>query len=105
MQNFRELLDRIFFPAAVQADESHDSAPRGLKLLHVTSTVAEADLLRQVMTDAGFRMEYVASEATGVFGTSGNSSIYIPEDQYDAANEFLQKYLNSEPLDPEEWSR
>lgn len=78
-----------------------DGAPRGLVLLHVTATTAEADMLRQVLTEAGFHMEYVAGAATGIFGTTGNNSIYVQSAEFDQADAFLKEFLAAEPL-PEE---
>lgn len=66
----------------------------GLKLLHTAGTVTEAEWLRQALSEAGFRMEYVPSASTGIFGTSGNSSIYVEPEDYDEASEFLRAYLD-----------
>ncbi len=73
-----------------------DLAPQGLKLLHTANTVTEAEWLTQILRDAGFAMQYVPSASTGIFGTSGNSSIYINRDEYDEALDFLNQYLDGE---------
>lgn len=73
-----------------------DLSPQGLKLVHTAGTVSEAGWLTQVLRDAGFTMQYVPSASTGIFGTSGNSSIYVIPDEYDEALEFLNQYLAGE---------
>ncbi len=70
-----------------------DMAPQGLKLLHTTDTVTEAEWLTQVLRDAGFNMQHVASASTGIFGTSGNSSIYVRPDEFEDATSFLDQFL------------
>lgn len=75
-----------------------DLAPQGLKLLHTANTVPEAEWLTQVLRDAGFAMEHVPTASTGIFGTSGNSSLYVRPDEHDEAAEFLHNYLGGETL-------
>ncbi|MGI8905395.1 MAG: hypothetical protein ACR2IE_02765 [Candidatus Sumerlaeaceae bacterium] len=88
-------------PANPAPDAFDDTAPSGLKLLHVAPTTAEADLMRQVLAEAGFEIQYVAASSTGVFGTSGNRSIHVREDQFEDANQFLTEYLAAEPIEEE----
>ena len=74
-----------------------DHAPRGLVMLHSTQTVAEAELLRQVLHQAGFPTQHVPSAGAGVFGTTGNNTIYISEELLPEARAFLEEYLAAEP--------
>ncbi len=71
-----------------------------LRLLHTANTTAEADMLRQLLIDAGFHIEYVPSASTGIFGTSGSSSIYIQPDQFEDADAFLKQYYSSDLTAP-----
>jgi hypothetical protein len=75
------------------------SAPKGLRLLHAASSVPEAEMLTQVLIAEGFQIEFVPSITTGVFGTTGNSEIYVAEADYDRAVQFLKEYLT--PPEPE----
>lgn len=70
--------------------------PQGLELLHTTPTVAEAEMLGQVLTQAGFDIGYVPSASTGIFGTMGNNCIYVPAEQHAEAAAFLREYLAAE---------
>jgi hypothetical protein len=54
-------------------------------------------LLRQVLTEAGFHIEYVASANAGVFGTPGNNSVYVQASEFEEAKKFLDEYLSAEP--------
>lgn len=74
-----------------------EAQPEGLRVLHVATSIAEADMLRQVLAEAGFNIEFVPATSTGVFGTTGNSVIYIAEADYAAASEFLKEYLEAPP--------
>ncbi len=77
------------------------AAPHGLALLHVAGTMAEAEMLRQVLTEAEFHVEYVAGAATGIFGTAGNNSVYVQANEFEHARAFLDEYFAAEPLPDE----
>ncbi len=72
--------------------------PGGFRLLHAAPNVAEADMLRQVLIDAGFHMEHIPTANTGVFGTTGNHNIYALNAEYDAADAFLKEFLTADLL-------
>lgn len=76
-------------------------APEGLELLHTAGTAAEAEMLSEVLAEAGFHMEHVASPGMGIFGSVGNSSVYVRSEEFHEAAAFLKEYLAAEPL-PEE---
>ena len=42
----------------------------------------------QVLTEAGFHVEHVASSLTGVFGISGNTNVFVASDQFESAEAF-----------------
>lgn len=84
-------------PLAVQRVFESDAAPDGLRILHVATSIPEAEMLRQVLSEAGFEIEYVPATSTGVFGTTGNNVIYISEEKYPEAAQFLADYLNPQP--------
>jgi hypothetical protein len=71
--------------------------PDGLKLLFTATSAAEADLLRQVLVEAEFDVEYVSSTMTGIFGTSGNPCIYVRTGEYGEALAFLRDYFQAAP--------
>lgn len=71
-----------------------EGCPTGLKPLYTANSSPEAEMLRQVLIDASFHVEYVPTPATGVFGVTGSSTIYVPEDELGAATEFLGEYLS-----------
>jgi hypothetical protein len=71
-----------------------DAVPEGLKVLHVAPSQPEADLVRQVLIESGFHVEYVSSTGGGAFGVMGSNVVYVQEADYDAALAFLQEYLN-----------
>jgi hypothetical protein len=71
-----------------------EGCPMDLKALYTAGSSPEAEMLRQVLIDAGFHVEYVPSPATGVFGVTGNSTIYVPAGEFDAATQFLGEYLS-----------
>ena len=50
-------------------------------------------MLRQVLIEAGFHVEYVPG-----FKSYESRTIYVPEAEFTAAAEFLGQYLNT-PLD------
>lgn len=87
----------LFFAANVTPTNAHrvfaEEEAAGMKLLHSASTAAEADLLRQILAEAGFHMEHVPSASTGVFGTFGNSNIYVRAEEFEDAEQFLREYL------------
>ena len=74
-----------------------EGSPSGLRWLHTASSIPEAEMLQQVLIAEGFHIEYVPSTATGAFGTTGNTNIYVPEREYAQAAEFLKAYLNPPP--------
>src|SRR5687768_4838779 len=63
------------------------SNPDGMMLLYTASTVPEAEMLRQMLADAGFHPEFVPSIMMGVFGIGGNPQIYVPADEIKDATE------------------
>jgi hypothetical protein len=67
------------------------TAPEGLALVCSASTPAEADLIREVLRNAGFPVEYVPAVTTGAFGTTGNVHIYVQAGQEQGAREFLSQ--------------
>lgn len=69
--------------------------PDGLQLVYTAINTIEADMLRQVLADAGFSVEFVPSASTGVFGTSGSSEIYVAAPEAQAAAAYLNEYLGS----------
>ncbi len=75
-----------------------DNAPEGMQLLYAAGTSSEAEVLRQVLAEAGYYMEYVPGDNTGVLGTTGNRSIYVRTEEFDSAKAFLDEYLNAPPL-------
>lgn len=81
-----------------------EPAPDGLKLLYAAPTVPEAELLRQILTEAGFAVEFVPSTEMGVFGISGNPCIYVRDTDYAEAHAFLMEYLAATPEDSAEAS-
>ncbi len=98
-------LKTLIFAATVTPTNAYrvfgEEKAAGMKLLHTAGTPAEADLLRQVLVDAGFYMEHVPSASTGVFGTFGNSNIYVKTEEYADAEEFLREYLAPVEAEPE----
>ena len=66
--------------------------PEGLTLVHCAATTAEADLLRQILEDAGFRPEYVSSVGPGGFGTSGSPYVCVPAEEGEEARRFIAAY-------------
>ena len=73
--------------------------PDGLILLYHASSAAEADLLSQILVEAGYHPEYVPSPLTMV-AITGNASIYIAPGEYTEALDFLREYFNA-PQEPE----
>lgn len=71
-----------------------EGTPMGLELLYTADSIPEADMLRQVLIEAGFHVEYVPASAMGVFGVSGSPTLYVPDSELAAAAEFLRDYLN-----------
>ncbi len=69
--------------------------PDGLKLLFTAASSPEAELLRQVLIEAGFHIEFVPSTVTGVFGLTGNTCIYVPAGEYAEAQAFLRDYYSA----------
>lgn len=74
-------------------------APRGLSLVYCAATVAEADLMRQVLEEAGFHPEFVPSVTTGVFGTTGSAYVFVPKAETEEVESFLKQYFTSPPID------
>ena len=64
--------------------------PEGLALIYTAPTAPEADLTRQMLGYAGFRVEYVPA-TTGVFGTTGSVHVYVHADEETEAREFLDE--------------
>ncbi|MEN6626608.1 MAG: hypothetical protein ABFD69_10305 [Candidatus Sumerlaeia bacterium] len=71
------------------------STPEGLERIHTAMNSIEAEMLRQVLTDAGFSVEFVPSASTSVFGTSGSSEIFVAAPEAQAAAAYLNEYLGS----------
>lgn len=92
------LLSPVLFSATLPANPYRvpflEGTPVGLKALHTAESIPEADLMRQLLIEAGFHVEYVPGTAMGVFGISGSSTLYVPEAEYAAAAEFVRDYLN-----------
>lgn len=84
-------------PGRVIVDES----AQGMRLLHTADTITEAGWLQQALAEAGFYMEYVPSTAAGIFGITGNNSIYVRPEEYNDARDFLDEYLNA-PVEPQD---
>lgn len=95
-------LKTLFFASAVVPTNTGrvivEEGAAGLKLLHTANTAAEAEMLRQLLADAGFYVEYVPSASTGMFGTSGSSTIYVRPLEYDDANLFLNQFYSSNSI-------
>lgn len=101
---FKRLGSLFLFGAMVQPTNAArvvlgQAEPDGLRFLHAAATIPEAEMLRQVLTDAGFHIEHVAAAATGAFGINANSSIYVRADQYEEADAFLREFLSAEPIE------
>ena len=69
--------------------------PPELKLLYTASSAAEAEMLSQVLIENGFHIEFVPTEAAGIFGITGNPSIYVQEGEYEQAIQFIGEYFNN----------
>lgn len=101
----RTLLSRIPYLLFAVPTNPHEvplanAMPEGLALVHMAATTAEADLLRQVLADAGFHPEFVPSHSTGVFGTSGSPYVCVRKDEAGEVREFLSHYFDApEPPD------
>lgn len=67
------------------------TAPEGLALVFSAPTTVEADLIRQVLQNAGFHVEYVSPVSTGVFGTRGSVHVYVHASQEKDACEFISQ--------------
>jgi hypothetical protein len=67
------------------------AAPEGLALVCSAPTPSEADLVRQILQDAGFHVEFVPAVNTGAFGTSGSIHVFVRLDQEKEAREFLDQ--------------
>lgn len=97
--NARRMLAVVFFGAMGEPTNPHrvflPEARSGLRLLHMAGTSAEADLLRQVLSGAGFQMEYVPTSSVGVFGTTGSNRVYVRAEEFDEAEAFLKAYLEA----------
>lgn len=74
--------------------------PGGLSFLYTAGSVPEAEMLTQVLLEAGFHIEYVSPVTVGIFGITGNNVIYVAENEHSQAAEFLRDYLNP-PAIPE----
>jgi hypothetical protein len=83
-------------------DPPFSPAPDGMRWIHTADNAAEADMLRQMLQANGFHVEFVPSATAGVFGTTGSPHIYMPEDEADAASQFLAAYFASPPADSDE---
>lgn len=71
------------------------NAPEGLALIYTAANTVEAEMLRQILNEAGFHAEFVPSSFMGIFGAGGNSDIYVAADEAEAAGKFLKEYLES----------
>lgn len=92
-------LKMLFFASAVVPTNTGrvivEESAAGGRLIHTADTSAEADMLRQLLADAGFHIEFVPSASMGIFGTPGNSSIYVKPAEYEDAQAFLNQYYNN----------
>ena len=101
-------LERAFVPLAFLTGNPTNpyavpfstTAPKGLVLLHSAQNPSEADLIRQILQDAGFHVEYVPATTTGVFGTSGSVHVYVHTSEREDAHEFLRQLR--EPVNEEQ---
>ena len=66
-------------------------APEGLAIVCSAASPAEGDLIRQILRDAGFHVEYVPAVTTGVFGTSGSAHVFVHASEEREAREFLSQ--------------
>ena len=66
-------------------------APEGLAIVCSAANPAEGDLVRQMLRDAGFHVEYVPAVTTGVFGTSGSAHVFVHASEEREAHEFLSQ--------------
>jgi hypothetical protein len=89
-------------PTDVQKVPFLDTPPDGLGLVHVASTTAEAEMLGNVLTDAGFHVEFVPSIAMGVFGMAGNNRVYVRREEREECIAFIDEYLRAHEPAPEE---
>jgi hypothetical protein len=83
------------------ADPAFDRAPDGMRWIYTAGNTVEADMLRQTLQENGFQTEYVPWSLTGVIGATGSPHIYAPEDEAEAAAEFLNAYLDPKPAPPD----
>jgi hypothetical protein len=92
-------LKTLFFASAVVPTNPGrvivEEGAAGLTLLHTAATPAEAEMLRQLLRDGGFYVEYVPSASTGIFGTANSSSIYVKPEEYQDANAFVTQFYSS----------
>jgi hypothetical protein len=77
------------------------NAPEGLALVCSAATAAEADLIRQLLKSAGFHVEFVPPDTTGMFGTTGSMHVHVRADEQEEAREFLHELQNSQAVDPD----
>ena len=102
-------VEKNFAPLAFLAGEPTNpfkvpfinSTPEGMAHVHTAPTPSEADLIRQMLRDAGFHVEYVPPVTTAVFGTSGSNHVFVRADQEKEAREFLN-YLQEASLEEQE---
>lgn len=73
-------------------------SPEGLVLVRSADSAPEADLLRQVLVEAGFHPEYVPTALRGSAASGGYDSpyIYVPEAEAREARRFLVEYLRED---------
>lgn len=88
-------------PAAPHSIPLGDTAPSGLQFIHASDTAAEGELLRQVLVNEGFHVEYVPAGRTGAWGAMGDTRIFVPEEEAERAREFVRDYLNADPTQEE----
>ncbi|HBF33614.1 TPA: hypothetical protein DDW35_03525 [Candidatus Sumerlaeota bacterium] len=102
----RKLLPLRFFapffdaPVSPMQLPAFGNPPDGLRLLHCADSVPEAELLTQVLTEAGIHVEFVPTWTGGAFGMSGsNNDIYVQEDDFSKAKELVKEYFDGNPVE------
>ena len=89
-------------PTTPHAVPLSTTAPEGLALVCSARTAPEGDLIRQILRDAGFHVEYVPPMTTGLFGTSGSVHVYVHAREQEEACEFLRQLRETSMEEQEE---
>ena len=78
-------------PAAPFEVPFFSDVPEGLAIAYTAANSAEADMVRQMLQDAGFHVEYVASYRSGVWIAGSSVHVYIHADEVEEARLFLRQ--------------